>query len=54
MLDESRSLRNLREDITHAKAQLEHWRRDGNADRIAFWAQRLDELIDRLPRVAAE
>lgn len=41
----------LREDITTARRQLTHWRRDGDADRIAYWAARLDELLDRLPRV---
>lgn len=48
--DPVRALCNLREDVTHAHQQLVHWRRDGNADRIAFWASRLDELVDRLPR----
>jgi len=38
--------------IAEAKKQLVDWRRDGNADKIQFWAQRLDELIDQLPRKA--
>jgi hypothetical protein len=40
----------LRGKIANAKRQLEQWRRDGNADKIHFWARELDELIDKLPR----
>jgi hypothetical protein len=52
MTNETRALRNLREDIAHAHEQLKWWRREGKAERIAFWAERLDELVDRLPRSA--
>lgn len=27
-------------------------RQDGDADKIAFWARRLDYLTDRIPRVS--
>lgn len=39
-------------DIADARQNLLKWRYDGNADQIDFWRNRLDELIDQLPRKA--
>lgn len=42
--------RDLHTDITDARENLEKWRHDGNATQIEFWRDRLDQLIDQLPR----
>lgn len=42
----------LYRDIADARQNLLKWRTDGNADQIKFWRDRLDELIDKLPRKA--
>lgn len=54
MPEQTRTQRNLRDDITHAHNELKRWRQDGQADRIAFWVRRRDELLDRLAQVSAE
>jgi hypothetical protein len=48
MPDESRSVKNLREDITYARAQLLTARQDGGAEKITYWRNRTDELLDRM------
>jgi hypothetical protein len=50
MPDETRSVRNLRDDITYARNQLKAAREDGGAEKICFWSARFDELLDRYPR----
>jgi hypothetical protein len=42
-----RASRNLCDDLVYASQQLRIWRLDGNADKISFWVNRTNELLDR-------
>ena len=49
-----RAVRNLRDDITAAQRQLTAARIDGAAEKIHFWAARVNELLDQYPRKVSQ
>jgi hypothetical protein len=54
MPDETRSVRNLRDDICYAHDQLRRAREDGGCERITFWLKRRDELLERFSAARKE
>jgi hypothetical protein len=51
---EARALRNVRQDLAHARAQLARWREDGHYEQIVHWLARQNELIERFAVLSAQ